>query len=99
MFFLNDFLNDLLINCVFETGALSILVDYFGEKNIRLSPVENRLDDQGRQIYQASINNIEFKSACLFAIQKHSVIKVISPAELADATTKELTTSLTTSST
>ena len=88
-----------LINCVFETGALSILVDYFGEKNIRLSPVENRLDDQGRQIYQASINNIEFKSACLFAIQKHSVIKVISPAELADATTKELTTSLTTSST
>ena len=86
------------VDCIFEisAGALSILVDYFGE-NIRLEKTDmNTVDVSGntQPVFKAEIKDVEYPCLKLFTIQHHHLLRVLSPGRLIDDLKFELSKSL-----
>ncbi|MBQ9277479.1 MAG: WYL domain-containing protein [Lachnospiraceae bacterium] len=72
------------IKCSFETSVLSIIVDYFG-KDIRISKTkksETDLNGNLLPVYKAEIENVEYSSALLFALQQNQIVHVTAPKKL-----------------
>ena len=75
------------IKCVFETSVLSIILDYFG--------TDIRIEDTGKKwynitgkeepIFRVTVQNVNPNSVQLFALQQFNTVRVIEPAEIANA--------------